>query len=172
MVHQLINERQALCPRSSFCSGQAPWNHVTRSFSKAKHSFVARWVSRESKLRFCGLCAYLSWFGIWVNERYRWYSTSKMVLKSIHVGMKVVIPIKYWYLVGLSRWENLCMSELVFGSESFKTTVLSRYEGSCMLHKSEWCQKQKCLHIPISCGYQVLWNPHYRYPNDTTKPQY
>ena len=51
---------------------------------------------------------------------------------------------------------NLCMSELVFGSESFKTTVLSRYEGSCMLHKSEWCQKQKCLHIPISCGYQVL----------------
>ena len=86
------------------------------------------------------------------------------------MNIKIIIPIKYWYLVGMSRWEALCILEFVIWVNTILNhidtrVILPKYESSCMVHGPEWYQKQKSCQIPISYGYQKAWNPHYRYPN-------
>ena len=63
-------------------------------------------------------------------------------------GIKTVIPIKYWYLAGMSRWENLCIPEILFGSILFQTIMLILgwfylNESSCMIYKPKWYRKSK-----------------------------
>ena len=43
-------------------------------------------------------------------------STSMMVSKQLLVGIKIAIPVKYWYLVGISRWESLCTFKVLYES--------------------------------------------------------
>jgi hypothetical protein len=48
----------------------------------------------------------------------KWYqceSASVLVPKNLPVGIELAIPVKYRYLVGMSRWENRCIPELLFG---------------------------------------------------------
>ena len=83
---------------------------------------------------------------------------------------KFVTPVKYWYLVGMSRWENLRVPELWFGSISFynisipRAMCLSR-KVSYMVYRPKWYQEKKYHQIPIAYWYQKIWNPHYRYLN-------
>ena len=62
-----------------------------------------------------------------------------MVRKHTH-GIKIVIPVKHSYLVGLSRCKNLSIPELLFGSIPFYTMLilgrsLPTYEGFCMVYR-------------------------------------
>ena len=40
-------------------------------------------------------------------------STSRMVSKNLSMGIKIVTLVKYWYLVDMSRWENLLYTRVV-----------------------------------------------------------
>lgn len=40
-------------------------------------------------------------------------------MESLPVGIKIVTPFSYWDLVDISRWENLCIPESLFGSKPF-----------------------------------------------------
>jgi hypothetical protein len=77
--------------------------------------------------------------------------------------------VKFWYLAGMSRWENLCIPKLFFGSISFYTIlilglkVLPRCEGSCIVCSPQQHRKQKIVsHIRtllIFCAFISLdWN--------------
>ena len=149
----------------------------TKLFRKQKHSPVARWVSRESKLWFRGPCVDQCWFGIWLNEWYP-YSTSTNGVKEHTRGHQGCNTNQILVLGG-----NLTTRESLYARVSIGVgitlnhigtrVILSRYEGSCMLYRPEWYpKKKKTFHIPISCGYQKLWNPHYRYPNGTKRRRY
>jgi hypothetical protein len=52
-------------------------------------------------------CAYQSCAGIWVHA---WYQ------RTYPTGIKIVIPVRYWYLVGITRLENLCIHRPLIGS--------------------------------------------------------
>ena len=95
------------------------------------------------------------------------------------MGIQIVIPVKYSYLVGMSRWENLCIYPSYFlGPYHIKPYWYSndftycRYEDSCMVYRPEWYQKHKYSQIPICYWYQKMWNPHYRYLNGSKKRWY
>jgi hypothetical protein len=74
-------------------------------------------------------------------------STSIIVYKNLLLSTEIIIQIKYWYLVGISRWENLCRLELVFGSMFFMKVVIlgqlcigSRICKPKRYQKSRYCQ--------------------------------
>ena len=93
---------------------------------------------------------------------------------------KIVIPIKYWYLMGMSRCENLCLPQLLFGSNTIlihinTSIVLSRYESFCRIYiDPDGIENKKKSPIPTPYWYQKVWYPHYRCPNgirkDVTSP--
>ena len=62
-------------------------------------------------------------------------SSTKWYWNNLPVGIKIVIlPLKYWYLVDISTWENLCMPELLFGSILLFSTI-------CMWGRFYLCMK-------------------------------
>lgn len=92
-----------------------------------------------------------------------------MVSKNLSVGIKILILVKYSSLVGMLRWENLCVPELLFRSillNHIHTWKISPgYEGSCMVYRPKWYWKHKyCPSPSILYWYQEMWNPQYRYP--------
>ena len=82
-------------------------------------------------------------------------------IKTHAMGIEIVIPIKYWYLVGghVKVRENLCISKLLlFGNTILNhmhiRAVLLRYGGSCMVYRPKCCQKWKSRQTPIRYCYQ------------------
>ena len=68
-------------------------------------------------------------------------------------GYQNVIPVKYWYLVGISQWESLYTQVIIWANtilhNTDTSTILPRYKGSCMVYRSEWYQKQNNLKYPL-----------------------
>ena len=92
-----------------------------------------------------------------------------MVSENLLANIKIPILVKYWYLVGILRWENLCVPDLLFRSillNHVHTRMISpRYKGSCMVYRPKWYWK--CKYHPslgILYWYQEMWNPQYGYP--------
>lgn len=55
------------------------------------------------------------------QDMYTWmrgyeYLTSTLTSKGLQMGIKLAVPVYSWRLVGISRWENLCILELSVGS--------------------------------------------------------
>lgn len=77
--------------------------------------------------------------------------------KNLFWDIKIIIIVKYWYLVGISRWENPCNTRLLIWVNTIilnlidSTTILSRYGGTCMVYRSKWHWKLK--HSQISIPY-------------------
>jgi hypothetical protein len=44
--------------------------------------------------------------------------------RNLHVDIKIVIPIKYWYSLDMPRWEHLCIPKLLFGSVPILKVIL------------------------------------------------
>jgi hypothetical protein len=76
-----------------------------------------------------------------------------MVSKNLSMGIKIVTLVKYWYLVGMSRGENLCIYSsyyyiyAILNHIDTRATVL-RYEGSCVVYR------------PNSIEYKLPSNVH------------
>ena len=96
------------------------------------------------------------------------------------MSIVIVIEVNACYLVGTSRWENLCKYPSYCApvwvntilSDIDITTILPRYEGFCMIYRHECFWKHKHRQIPsntIPCWYQNLWNPPYWYPDGMNK---
>ena len=47
-----------------------------------------------------------------------------MVFKNLPTSIKTVTRVNYWYFVGMSRWQYLCISELLVGSIPFQTILI------------------------------------------------
>ena len=97
-----------------------------------------------------------------------------MVLKNLPVGIKIVSPVKYSYLVGMSRWESL-YTIFIWVNTNLNhidtRAIWPRYGSSCMVYRPKWHQKQY-RQTPIPYWYQKRWNPFKRYPNGMEKRQY
>ena len=116
------------------------------------------------------------WSSVQVNAWDQW-SPPIMVSKNLPVGIKIVIPIKYWYVVGMSMWENLGIPELLFGSKPFldhidMSPVLPKCDDSWTVYRHEWYAKQKYCQISMSCWDKNLWNPRHRYQMVSKKISY
>ena len=97
-----------------------------------------------------------------------------MISRNLPVRIKIVAPVKYWCLVGITRWQNLLYTWVIIWVNTIlihihTRAILPRYEGSCMVYRPKWYRKQKCRHIPIPYWYQEMWNSHYRNPNGIIK---
>jgi hypothetical protein len=57
---------------------------------------------------------------------WRQCSKSTTVSKTLHVRVGIIIAMlrKTWYLVGMSRWDNLCIPKLSFGSIPLWTILI------------------------------------------------
>jgi hypothetical protein len=109
------------------------------------------------------------WVGVYGNA---WYQQSTPIRGSKNLT-KIVIPIKYWNLVGRYRWENLPIRDLLLGAYHSNHIdirgISARYKGTCMDIYSNAIEKQKYPQISISYWYQKIWNPHYTYPSGMIK---
>lgn len=54
------------------------------------------------------------------------------------VGFKIIIPVRYWYLVGMSKWGNLCIPKLLFLGQNHSNYIDTRIIWSC-LKALAWC---------------------------------
>ena len=103
-----------------------------------------------------------------------------MVPKNLPMGIKIVIPLKYWHLVGMSRWENLCVPELVFGLIPFYVILL--LGQFCLGIKIfEWCidpngiENKNTIKYPYPTGREkcetlvldTQWHQKRRYQSNT-----
>ena len=77
-----------------------------------------------------------------------------MVSKNLPMGVKIVITVKYSYLVYISRSENLCIPDAILNHIDTKA-ILRKYGGSCMVYRPEWYRTSKYCQIPIPCWYQI-----------------
>ena len=54
----------------------------------------------------------------------------------------IVLLVKYGYLMGISRQENLCIPSYCLGQYILdhidSRAFLQRYEGSCIVYRPEW----------------------------------
>ena len=63
-----------------------------------------------------------------------------MVSKNLPMGVKIVITVKFSYLVGISRSENLCIPDAILNRIDTRAN-LPKYGGSCMVYRPEWYRK-------------------------------
>ena len=86
------------------------------------------------------------------------------------VGIKTTIQVKHGYLAGISRWENLCISTLLFESIPFWTIlILGRFHlGMKVLAwyiDMNGIQNTNFIKHPYLTGIR-MWNPRCRYSID------
>ena len=79
--------------------------------------------------------------------------------KNLPMSIKILILVKYWYLLGMSRSENLCIPELLFGSIPFYTvsilkTILPKYEGSGLVYSHAWYWIKTTVKYPYPNGIE------------------
>ena len=85
----------------------------------------------------------------------------------IHMGVNIVSPLQDWYLVGISRWENLSLPRKLFGSVVFWAILIQVYEGTYMAykHKMVSCQDNTILTLALTpnaydflyvCGWNIV----------------
>ena len=89
-----------------------------------------------------------------------------MVSKNLPMGIKIVILIKYSYLVGMLRGENLCLHELLFGSIPFALCRWwSMYGERTLILVGAWTPSIIFLFL----SYKRMWNPYYWYLDQCPK---
>lgn len=49
-----------------------------------------------------------------------------MISKNLFVGINIAIQIKWWYLVGVSRWEKVYVHDLLFGVNTILNNIDTR----------------------------------------------
>ena len=89
---------------------------------------------------------------LWLRPVLDWYiGESTVLISNISNGIKkrtqlvwkMELPLKYCYLVGITRWENLCIPKSLFGSTPSEYHIITRvisltYMGSWMVYKLKW----------------------------------
>ena len=73
-----------------------------------------------------------------------------IVSKTLPVSIMIATSIKYWYLLGMSRWEKLCLTQIInwvnaILSHSNTRMIFLGYQGSCMVFIHEWYRKHKIM---------------------------
>jgi hypothetical protein len=124
---------------------------------------VFKWCRNQ-----CGGPVY-RWMHRISNEHQYWCQIPPM-------GINIVIRVKFWYMMGMSRWENLGIPKLLFGSIPLYTSVilgwffLPRLGGSLDWYiDPKWHRKQKHRQISYLTGIKQKWNPHSRHLNGVKK---
>ena len=73
--------------------------------------------------------------------------------KNLPMDLKIIPPIKYWYLVHMSRWENLYVPKLLWVNNILNYDELGqylpRYDGSCLVYRPKSHREQNYHQTPI-----------------------
>ena len=137
------------------------WPHERREPWLASHRLLLdhRWGGGvEVKVT---SCLHQCWTSICVNTH--------VPMNYINIGVRAstceyqnVMQVIYWYLVGISRWENLSIHDLLPRSTLF--LMLRRFY---MGMKVIWLyiDPKKYLKYPYPTCIKIMWEPCYRYPS-------
>lgn len=87
------------------------------------------------------------------------------------MGFKISTLVKYWHLVGMSRWESWDTQVIIWGQYHFPSIlILEQFcldmEGLAWYINPNGIKNKNTVKYPYHVGIKKLQNPHYRWPND------
>lgn len=102
--------------------------------------------------------------------------------RSYRAGIKIVIPVGCWYLVGIIHWENLCILgcfiwvNAIVNYSDVSTVILYTYVSLWMVYRPEWYQNKNIVEYSYHVGIKnykkmVFFVPKcYHHWKDDTSP--